>query len=80
MRTLSISLIAAAGLSPLLLLDTSSPATAGWTRAGAACAVASTPAVTAEYLEYHAMVAPLAVVPDRPSSHAACSPRKVIRT
>jgi hypothetical protein len=80
MKTLSISLIVAAGLSPFLLLEPPKADAAHWTRAQAACATSSTLPVPAEYLDYHARVAPLSGIPGTATVLASCPPRKVIRT
>jgi len=80
MNTLSMFLIAAAGLSAFPLLEPPGTPAAGWTTTQAACPVASTSSVPAEYLEYHARVAPLSGVPGKTTILASCPPRKVIRT
>jgi hypothetical protein len=80
MNALSTSLIVAAGLSPFLLLEPPKTGAAGWTTTQAACSAASTLSVPAEYLEYHARVAPLSGIPGKATVLASCSPNKVIRT
>jgi len=80
MNALSTSLIVAAGLSPFLLLESPRTDAARWTTTHAACPGTSTLSMPAEYLEYHARVAPLSGVPGKATVLASCSPRKVIRT
>lgn len=65
MNALSISLAAAAGLSPFLLLESHGTDAAHWTTTRAGCPVASTLPVPAEYLEYHASAAPLSGIPGK---------------
>jgi hypothetical protein len=80
MNALSTSLIVAAGLSPFLLLDSHATDAAHWNTAPAACAVPAALSVPAEYLEYHASVAPWSGIPGKASVLASCPQRKVIRT
>jgi len=80
MNTLSTSLIVAAGLSPFLLLESHGTDAAHWKTTRAVCPVASTSSVPAQYLDYHARVAPLSGFPDKATVIASCSPGKVIRT
>jgi hypothetical protein len=80
MNSLSIAIIVAAGLSSLLLLKPPKSVGANWTTTRSVCPVASMPTVAAEYLEYHATVAPSMVLPDQATALASCAQRKVIRT
>jgi hypothetical protein len=77
-------MIAAAGLATALLVDTPTAEVAAWSRTAASCKPAAGPAVPADYLLYHALVAPGPVLPygqaDTPRLHASCTPHKVIRT
>jgi|APFre7841882724_1041349.scaffolds.fasta_scaffold44747_2 hypothetical protein len=73
-------MIIAAGLSPFLLLEAPRTDSARWTTTLAACPVASTLSVPAEYLEYHARVAPLSGIPGKTTVLPSCPQRKVIRT
>jgi hypothetical protein len=65
---------------PLLVLELPRTITANSTATRSVCPVESMPTVAAEYLEYHAMVAPLMVLPDTATALASCPQRKVIRT
>jgi hypothetical protein len=80
MNALSITLLAMAGLTASLETESIKPSGAVWDQAATSCSVAPSPPVPAEYFHYHAMVAPLSVVPGSATAQASCSPRKVIRT
>lgn len=77
-------MIAAAGLATALLVDTPDTGMAAWSRTAVSCMPAAEPAVPADYLLYHALVAPGPVSPhgqaDKPGLQASCTPNKVIRT
>lgn len=82
MKTLSIPLIALAGLSAALLMVWQTPDAAARAQPAAACTVAAS--VPAEYFFYHSLVAPHAALTPPASGtrslHASCPSKKVIRT
>lgn len=82
MKTLSIPSIALAGLTAALLMLWQAPDAAARAQPAAACSAAAS--VPAEYLFYHALVAPHAALTPPASGtrslHASCPSKKVIRT
>jgi len=82
MKTLSTPLIALAGLTGTLLMGWQTPDAVARAQPAAACT--ATASVPAEYLFYHALVAPHAALTPpasgKRSLHAFCPSKKVIRT
>jgi hypothetical protein len=84
MTTMTASVIVAAGLATAFLVETPAPDPAAWSRAAVSCEPAAAPAVPADYLLYHALVAPYPATPPGAAGtgrlQASCAPHKVIRT
>jgi hypothetical protein len=86
MKTLSMPLIALAGLSAAVLMLWQTPDAAARAQPTAACTAPASAAgsVPAEYFFYHALVAPHAALTPPASGvrslHASCPSKKVIRT
>jgi hypothetical protein len=82
MKTLSIPKITLAGLAAALMMVWQTPDAADRSQLAAPCTAAAS--VPAEYLFYHALVAPHAALPSPASGtrslHASCPSKKVIRT
>jgi len=79
MKTLSMPIALAASCSLLLLAGWAMADRAPQSHARAGCVPAATSAVPADYLMYHALVAPQAALTDRRGDPASCAPRKVTR-
>ena len=85
MTAMTASVIVAAGLATAFLVDTPTPGhPAAWSRTAVSCKPAAASDVPADYLLYHALVAPYPATPPGPPEtgrvHASCAPHKVIRT
>ena len=80
MNTMSIPLLAIAGLSGAHLLGWSAPEDTPRVQSQAACIPAAVPTIPPEYLFYHGLVSPHAALSDKPTVQASCPSSKVIRT
>lgn len=84
MTAMTASVIVAAGLATAFLVDTPAPQPAAWSRTAVSCKPVTASGVPADYLLYHALVAPYPATPpgqaDTDRRHASCTPHEVIRT
>ena len=74
------TMIVAAGMAVALLIGLPARDVTAGDPPGVACEPATVSAVPAEYLFYHALVAPAPALSGKRSIHAPCKQQKVIRT
>jgi hypothetical protein len=79
MNTLSMPMMAGAGLIAALFAGSSAPGQAAKPPSTVSCTPPAAASVPAEYFVYHALVAPHAPLSGRRGAAATCAPAKVIR-